>query len=297
MVVTFCLVLSIGKKCCISTLDSMAMLVLLSSPKGKERLEEVASSSTTTSSSSTKNNTCDALQQEIIDSFRKQRGNTVCGLASLAVVFTARNRALMKAKRHGNEDDSGSTISENDLFVDEDDVYPMAEVVKKPRNDEKNYPSKIVEEKKIRISGMTLDQARYLVEAIPSTAAAIAFSPASEIDSEPSKTTLTPNHRKLLQTIDDLRKLLIRVLSKPSSSEGLILNYHMGTLGQFSFGGHLSPLAAYHEATDSVLIMDVWHTQTEPVWAPLSTVWTAVKGIDAESQCPRGLLHIVHKEE
>ena len=50
-----------------------------------------------------------------------------------------------------------------------------------------------------------------------------------------------------------------------AAREGVVLlvNYHMPTLGQGSaFGGHVSPLGAYDEVTDSVLLLDVWVTIT-----------------------------------
>jgi hypothetical protein len=70
----------------------------------------------------------------------------------------------------------------------------------------------------------------------------------------------------------------------------------MTTLGQVPFGGHLSPIAAYHQRTDTVLIMDVWHTKTEPVWATIENIWNAISiSKDEESQKLRGLLLIKHK--
>mmetsp|Transcript_5168 Transcript_5168/g.12473 ORF Transcript_5168/g.12473 Transcript_5168/m.12473 type:complete len:110 (-) Transcript_5168:502-831(-) len=96
----------------------------------------------------------------------------------------------------------------------------------------------------------------------------------------------------------------------------------MSTMGQTPFGGHLSPVAAYHEPSDSILVLDPWHTQTEPFWGSLCGVWKAMGGganvaagdggsnddgsvssgssnnnnniLDPESQKPRGLLKVVH---
>ena len=226
------------------------MLIPLNSLEGKQRLEE---------STRGNGNGC-VLQREIVDSFRKQRGNTVCGLASLAVVLTARTRSL----------------KDNGLFVDEDDVYPLT---LESQHD-------IVSEEKIRKSGMTLDQVRDLTEALPTTDRAIACFPGTS----PS----TSKYQTMLHELEDLRELVLCVLSKPTNREALVLNYHMSTLGQIPFGGHLSPIAAYHSASDSLLVMDVWHTRTEPIWAPLEDVWTAISHMDSESQRARGVLHLVH---
>ena len=127
---------------------------------------------------------------------------------------------------------------------------------------------------------------RDLAEALPTTDQAIACFP----DTSPS----TSQYQTMLQGLQDLRDLVVGALSKPTHREALVLNYHMSTLGQVPFGGHLSPIAAYHSASDSLLVMDVWHTQTEPIWAPLDDVWTAISHIDGESQRARGVLHLVH---
>eukprot|EP00729_Bicosta_minor_P008732 gene8733-4699_t len=63
---------------------------------------------------------------------------------------------------------------------------------------------------------------------------------------------------------------------------------------QVPYGGHLSPIAAFHEPSDAILIMDVWY-ETEPVWATVETVWNAILGLDSESKKPRGLLVVTHQ--
>eukprot|EP00656_Telonema_subtile_P009814 TRINITY_DN14642_c0_g1_i2.p1 TRINITY_DN14642_c0_g1~~TRINITY_DN14642_c0_g1_i2.p1 ORF type:complete len:236 (+),score=52.06 TRINITY_DN14642_c0_g1_i2:124-831(+) len=69
----------------------------------------------------------------------------------------------------------------------------------------------------------------------------------------------------------------------------VLLNYHMSTLGQEPFGGHVSPVVAYHQGTESLLIMDTW-PQTEPVWAARCSVWAAVCHVDGVSKRSRGVV-------
>ena len=123
---------------------------------------------------------------------------------------------------------------------------------------------------------------------------------------------------KIVSGPDELRDLICDVLSSSSSSSssflfknqnhqyeeegvdtvvvGIILNYHMTTLGQSPYGGHLSPLAAYHAPTDTVLLLDCWHA-TEPVWTSITTIWTAmaapVAPLDTEPHKQRGLVVVV----
>ena len=60
----------------------------------------------------------------------------------------------------------------------------------------------------------------------------------------------------------------------------VIINYNMSVLGQLEgLSGHLSPLAAYCQTRDRVLLMDVWW-ETRPVWVELSDLWVAMDTLD-----------------
>ena len=366
----------------------MMLLVPLFSAEGKKRLEDVEAnngdynndlSSSSSSSSSfpsilaTSASTITGggcyVQKQIITSFRKQRGNTCCGLASLAVLLTAaaaklqvqdRDQNIVIASRllleevnnykyYHNNNNNNNRKKSCSYYVDEDDVYPMVatrtdvtdeeyDITASNSNNNAIISSPIVSDEKIRRSGMTLDQITSLASALPTTKTAIAFFPSTSSKTATANTTdttdttdtttdtnnildtsncciekaatadddnnddnndsatATATATRLLSGPDELRTIICQVLSNPSSKEGLILNYHMTTLGQVPFGGHLSPIAAYHQRTDTVLIMDVWHTKTEPVWATIDNIWNAISiSIDGESQKPRGLLLIQHK--
>ena len=74
--------------------------------------------------------------------------------------------------------------------------------------------------------------------------------------------------------------------------EGLVLlNYHMATAGQPPFGGHFSPLAAYHARSRRFLVLDVW-PDTEPAWLDADALVAAMRAVDSESGLPRGWLHV-----
>ena len=58
----------------------------------------------------------------------------------------------------------------------------------------------------------------------------------------------------------------------------------MSELGQLEgLSGHLSPLAAFCQATDRALLMDVWW-ETRPCWVPLVDLWAAMDTTDTASQ-------------
>jgi hypothetical protein len=55
----------------------------------------------------------------------------------------------------------------------------------------------------------------------------------------------------------------------------VMINYDRKALGQVG-GGHFSPLGAYHEKTDSFLIMDVAKYKYPPVWVGAATLYAAM---------------------
>ena len=57
----------------------------------------------------------------------------------------------------------------------------------------------------------------------------------------------------------------------------------MEVLGQLvGLSGHISPVAAYCQSDDSVLLMDVWW-ETRPVWVPVTDLWAAMDTVDTTS--------------
>ena len=62
------------------------------------------------------------------------------------------------------------------------------------------------------------------------------------------------------------------------------------------WGGHISPITAFDEASDSALILDVW-IYTDPFWIDLETLLAAtVLSIDPDSNESRGFVQIVSKK-
>lgn len=88
-------------------------------------------------------------------------------------------------------------------------------------------------------------------------------------------------------SVDALRTRLRAAMADPSHR--VILNYSRIPLGQ-SGDGHISPAAAYDEASDSVLILDVARYKYPPVWVPLTMLHAAMLRPDADSGRARGML-------
>lgn len=56
--------------------------------------------------------------------------------------------------------------------------------------------------------------------------------------------------------------------------------------------GHYSPLAAWHEERDLVLILDVARFKYPPHWAPVDRLFRAMQGADPQSGRPRGWMRL-----
>lgn len=67
----------------------------------------------------------------------------------------------------------------------------------------------------------------------------------------------------------------------------IIANYDRGHIGQRG-GGHFSPLAAYHRASDRVLILDVAEIRYPPVWVTTPNLFAAMASFDPMARRSRG---------
>jgi hypothetical protein len=73
----------------------------------------------------------------------------------------------------------------------------------------------------------------------------------------------------------------------------VLINFSRGTMSDDGQGGgHFSPLAAYHEETDSFLVMDVARYKYPPFWVDADLLWRAMATTDTVSERPRGYVVI-----
>ena len=86
---------------------------------------------------------------------------------------------------------------------------------------------------------------------------------------------------------DAFRTEAKRVLSQPDGH--LVVNYLRSAVAQVG-EGHISPLVAYHEASDSFLIYDVARYKYPPSWVRTKDLWDAMNTTDSDSGKTRGYL-------
>jgi len=79
--------------------------------------------------------------------------------------------------------------------------------------------------------------------------------------------------------INEFREILKENMKNPENY--MLVNYFRSPLGQGDIG-HISPVGAYNELTDEVLIMDVTTYNYPPVWVKLTLLFDAINTRDAE---------------
>ncbi|MBT4837822.1 MAG: hypothetical protein HON94_10800 [Methylococcales bacterium] len=92
-------------------------------------------------------------------------------------------------------------------------------------------------------------------------------------------------------SIEKFRNHLKKVLSE--SEKFIIINYKSNQIGQAG-GGHISPIAAYDQVTDSVLVLDVSGHLNPWLWAPLKDLYLSMNTKDGDKF--RGYLVVEDKK-
>lgn len=94
-----------------------------------------------------------------------------------------------------------------------------------------------------------------------------------------------------LEKYTKLFRAAVRATLRSPDREFIVAAYCRQALRQTG-GGHFSPIGAYHEESDSVLIMDVARFKYPPHWAPLEEVVRAMLHADPDTGKPRGYVHL-----
>jgi len=96
-------------------------------------------------------------------------------------------------------------------------------------------------------------------------------------------------HHASASSIEAFRAVIKRNLSQ--SDDYLLVNYQREKLGQGKVG-HISPLAAYNEDSDRVLILDTASHKYPPTWVPVDMLFSAMTTTDSSSGLMRGYVEV-----
>lgn len=78
-------------------------------------------------------------------------------------------------------------------------------------------------------------------------------------------------------SIDQFRRLVKKLTANPTHY--IIANYNLNVYLSDS-GGHFSPLAAYEDVSDSILILDTWSAANTWVWVKLVDLYQSMNTLD-----------------
>eukprot|EP01052_Picozoa_sp_SAG31_P008688 SAG31_NODE_442_length_15661_cov_4.132245_7_plen_240_part_00 len=174
----------------------------------------------------------DHFDAESFDADLSSGGSSCCGVASLSIVLSACKQEF---------------VSEDSTFA----LFPIGLTVAK-------QPVELA----VRKNGLTLQELGHLADNLPGVCNAWPVT-----------------HANALGGVDEMRQVLRAALdahreTRTCESANIfelsknavypLVNYHMGTLGQRPWAGHISPIAGYHAASDSFLVLDVWF-HSDPV--------------------------------
>ena len=87
----------------------------------------------------------------------------------------------------------------------------------------------------------------------------------------------------------------VRACVTTNTGPFLVANYTRAALGQTGTG-HFSPIGAWHEESDQVLILDVARFKYPPHWVPLARLHAAMTDADPDTGHPRGWLVLERSE-
>jgi len=141
--------------------------------------------------------------------------------------------------------------------------------------------------KKVLEEGMQLNEIHYVIDKQPSVKAVDCYHTSSNTFQVPGKNTdILPNDCTVSSGFEEFKETLRKTLGK----KGAYVIANFSGMPNKDRGGHFSPVAAYHEQTDSFLIMDVSRYKFPPFWVTAKTLWEKMDTVDAGSGKSRGYI-------
>jgi Phytochelatin synthase len=99
----------------------------------------------------------------------------------------------------------------------------------------------------------------------------------------------TSLYRADASSVTEFRSAIKRNLM--TDRDYLVVNYQREKLGQGAVG-HISPISAYDEESDKVLVMDTAAYKYPPTWVPVEALYKAMFTVDPENGLSRGWLEV-----
>jgi glutathione gamma-glutamylcysteinyltransferase len=88
-------------------------------------------------------------------------------------------------------------------------------------------------------------------------------------------------------SLEEFRDDALRILSDKVHRPILVVSFSRQALQQTG-DGHFSTIAAYHKATDQLLVLDVARFKYAPYWVPMKDLYRSMQELDSVTKKPRG---------
>jgi hypothetical protein len=206
----------------------------------------------------------------LASAYLTQSTQTFCGIASTAMVLNADESLL----------EWGPVSSPYKPFH----FYTQCNVLNKAV-----YQTMSI--RKILLEGMQLNEIHFVLTKQPSVQNVVCNHASSTNTGVADNTDLMPHH---CSTENSLESFTEKVKSALKTKRSYVIANFSGMPNK-ERGGHFSPIAAYHEATDSFLIMDVSRYKFPPFWVTRKTLWEKMQTIDSGSGKSRGYIVVKTK--
>jgi hypothetical protein len=178
----------------------------------------------------------------LLQHFTTQINGAFCGVASSAMLLNA-----LEVPRPTN---SEPVLDQNPAY----NYYDQVNVFN-------NNTEAIIPQSTVAKQGMTLDEL------------------AAFLGAHPGIGSLARHARSMAGGLEEFRSIIVSSLCQNGTF--VVLNFNRATGVNEAGGGHHSPLAAYHQASDSVLVLDVSRYKYNAWWSPVNLLWESVQPSDS----------------
>lgn len=203
---------------------------------------------------------------QLINFFQPQENPLYCGPATATIILNALNYPNITSQKTGEirkPQSLGSNIIEYKLYSQNDFFNKKANKIKNRKIIELKKPKKIVNNDPIYDPGVTLDEFSKILKKAHNL--------------KVKKTHISKYNQKNLKKFRDLVKEVTL-----DNNKILVANYNGKKFGG-NTNGHISPLVAYNENTDHILVLDVALHKGKWFWIKVEDLFKAMNSLDGKN--------------
>lgn len=213
---------------------------------------------------------------QLVNFYQPQINPVYCGAATATIILNASNYGNISSQKTGEinkPEELGGAIVEFKLYLQEDFFNTKVQRIKNKEIVKFSKPKEIKNNDPVYDPGVTLDEYGEMLEYGHN------FSTTKVHTTKNNETEISRFRSNIKQALLDDQKFMI-------------VNFYGKKIGRQT-GGHISPIAAYDENSDSVLVLDVALHKGNWFWIKIQDLYSAMNTKDGDKY--RGYL-IVRKK-